>query len=431
MVIGELDICTVFFEVIGLQYFSLKSLTIKSAGTSPSWIRLTYFLFVLICSTVFCVIYLSYSFGDQEEKLNAKNILMFIIENSINVGMFVVIWTSLIQSYLTTAKIKTMFLNVNEMVRIVRHEFGKKTDFKQIRKDAWKRLALSLVAFCIFHGILAVIAVLQRGPYAIISVFFGSSPILMLIFILYKFIFFATMINYQLDLIEHLLTESFQYQPIRIIDNINMYLDPSSPRIPRDDYFRKLFAIRKIYCLVYDNSLLVNESNGFSIFCVIVTMTVALTGSGYQLFLIIMGGLSAEFYPGLKVISRGLLKLNVVFSYVIHHHTFWCDFVRDNFLLQRCSSNCKFRASQGLFIYLRYFQMARIPTQLNVSECQNSNRLTIETKEFFQSFYLQLMDLPVTFSARGFFSINLPLFATIITGTLSYQIILVQFYTSR
>lgn len=63
-------------------------------------------------------------------------------------------------------------------------------------------------------------------------------------------------------------------------------------------------------------------------------------------------------------------------------------------------------------------------------ECQFYDQIKDETREFLQNFYLQLVHQPVKFSAMGFFTIDLTLLASIVTGIVSYEIILVQFYTS-
>lgn len=74
--------------------------------------------------------------------------------------------------------------------------------------------------------------------------------------------------------------------------------------------------------------------------------------------------------------------------------------------------------------------MMKIATNINKIESDCYEQLRSETREFMQNFYAQVINQPVVFTAYGFYTINLALFASIITGIVSYQIILVQFYAS-
>lgn len=74
--------------------------------------------------------------------------------------------------------------------------------------------------------------------------------------------------------------------------------------------------------------------------------------------------------------------------------------------------------------------MMEIATNLNKFESEGFNELRGETREFLHNFYSQTIHQPVIFTAYGFYNINLALLASIITGIVSYQIILVQFYAS-
>jgi hypothetical protein len=74
--------------------------------------------------------------------------------------------------------------------------------------------------------------------------------------------------------------------------------------------------------------------------------------------------------------------------------------------------------------------MSKIATVVSKIECDHYERLTDETREFAHKFYMQLNHQPIVFTAYGFYTINLALLASICTGIVSYQIILVQFYSS-
>lgn len=74
--------------------------------------------------------------------------------------------------------------------------------------------------------------------------------------------------------------------------------------------------------------------------------------------------------------------------------------------------------------------MTDLATTVSKIECENYDQLTDEAREFVHKFYMQLIHQPILFTAYGFYTINLALLASITTGIVSYQIILVQFYAT-
>jgi 7tm Chemosensory receptor len=63
-------------------------------------------------------------------------------------------------------------------------------------------------------------------------------------------------------------------------------------------------------------------------------------------------------------------------------------------------------------------------------ESKNYSKLSPEMREILQNLYQQVVHQPIRFTAFGFFPINLTLLASIMTGVVSYQVILIQFYDS-
>lgn len=63
-------------------------------------------------------------------------------------------------------------------------------------------------------------------------------------------------------------------------------------------------------------------------------------------------------------------------------------------------------------------------------QCEYYETATAEVQMFLNQFYLQLVHQPVVFTAAGFFDFDLPVLASMLTGVISYQIILLQFRTS-
>jgi 7tm Chemosensory receptor len=65
----------------------------------------------------------------------------------------------------------------------------------------------------------------------------------------------------------------------------------------------------------------------------------------------------------------------------------------------------------------------------NIGSTESTQHNT-ELRDLLQNFSLELVHQPVTFTVHGFYVINLSLLASIATGIVSYQILLIQFYAS-
>lgn len=74
--------------------------------------------------------------------------------------------------------------------------------------------------------------------------------------------------------------------------------------------------------------------------------------------------------------------------------------------------------------------MTDISISIKNIKFEHFEHLRSEIREFLSDFYQQMIHQPVTFTAFGFYTINLGLLASILTGIVSYQIILLQFYAS-
>lgn len=74
--------------------------------------------------------------------------------------------------------------------------------------------------------------------------------------------------------------------------------------------------------------------------------------------------------------------------------------------------------------------MDSLASTVSEVSAENDENLSRESVDILQNLYLQVVHQPVTFTAGGFFEINMELFASMITGVVSYEIILVQFYAS-
>lgn len=293
----ELNNCLVIFELSGLQYFSLKSLTPENVKSRPSWVRFIYMLVLLVTLTALVLASIYIDEEDKDQSITTRNLLGFIIQQSMNAGLMLVTVTTLIESYTSTQNMKQLYLNQKEIIHTYSQHFDVIIDFKKIKKMATRRgLALTIFYFGI-NGILTLINI-ESEKYFLLSMI-GLVPVLFLFMSVLKFVFYVSSVNEQLNFLMNYLKEIFKHDTISIIGDMNHRMIQLKPRPtePSDDLIRKLRKAVKIYGIIYENSGLINASVGWSVFSFLLCLTTATTVSGYQLFVILVGGLPIDHLP--------------------------------------------------------------------------------------------------------------------------------------
>lgn len=206
----ELNHCLVIFEVMGLQYFSLKRLSCDGLKDHKRLHRFLYMVFLLAFINSISVFYIVKDIPLVQGDVTAKNVLMFAIQNSINVGMVLVAVVSLIQSYSKTRIDKKMFLNTKEMTMISNKEFNTCIDFKKIRKSAFRKISKFLVFFVTTQATVMI----YDAQFFIYMI--GVLPVLFLLMVVLKFSFHVDfMVNCQLEELgsrSREILEKFYYQ---------------------------------------------------------------------------------------------------------------------------------------------------------------------------------------------------------------------------
>jgi hypothetical protein len=218
-VLEELSSVLVILEVFGLQNFSLKSLTVKNS-TNTSGLRVLYALALLIVVPSIVIFNVAINESLIPPQVNSRSLLMFIVQQSMNLGLLLVVCVSLIQSIASTRKVKKIFLNTKEIALTCQEEFRIVIDAKRIKNSALRRLANALSVPLVFHG--AVTYSHADSTAEVIFMACNLIPILFLVMVVYKFVFFVGMVNSKLIFMRTLIEEVFNAKPIMIIDNINL-----------------------------------------------------------------------------------------------------------------------------------------------------------------------------------------------------------------
>lgn len=287
----ELNSALFIFELTGFQYFSLKSLTRDNLNTRPPICRTIYMLMLVFLVTGSMGFFSYLTSSMHQETLTAKNILMFTIEQSMNVGILLVISTSLIQSFTSTRKIKKIFLNTSEIIQLAKQIFNITVDIKKIRRDTWKRM-LFLIALLVVINISTAIWHVE-SIFEFLFSFVVLIPTFFFAIVICKFVFYVEIVNKQLSFLEKLLRNLFD--DTHNISNSD-FIDVKQVKASNDP-LTKLLALRNIYNLIFENGSLINDSFGITILIVLMTCVTSLTVCGYQAFVIILGGLPMDEVP--------------------------------------------------------------------------------------------------------------------------------------
>lgn len=303
----QLNGCLILFEVTGQQYFSLRRLTSQNFNDRPTFLRTIYLLILLVAMVLLMMVFLFSDNAINAIVMTAKNLLIYGILSSLNVGLMLVMVISLVQSYLSTQKTKKIFINLKMIGEISLRVFDIVINYKNIRNYACRRAAFMAAFFLTTHAIATSFhcdSFEEAYPLLV-----GSIPVFVLYMIIYKFIFYVQMINCELVFLEKLLTKVFEKPQQKVPKYYSNRFLTVKPVVPlMDEPLRRLRAARKIYNIIYENGLLVNQSNGLTILILLMDLVVSLTATGYEIYVIAIGGLTKDLIPGGKYFSAVCFK---------------------------------------------------------------------------------------------------------------------------
>lgn len=276
--------CVAIFQVFGFLYFGVKNLKLKNVNKHPSIYYTFYFfaIFIIINSIIFSFTILI-AFDANNTQSRTRNVLNFIMENSLWVSLILIICVSFIQSYGKTASLIKFIINSIEISTILKKNFHHQNNFREIKAELFKFLSfLSLIQFSSSFGNL----IYEKHNGWIISILrliLGAIPGLFIAMIAIKFYFFVNMIHYQLTQVKIVINKIFR------TDGIAIVMEKKS----KDNGLRYLM---KTYNLIYENSQLINQFMGLTILIKVFVLVLVLTIGGYRVFLCLIGK-----YPSDKV----------------------------------------------------------------------------------------------------------------------------------
>jgi hypothetical protein len=204
------------------------------------------------------------------------------------IGLFLVIFSSVFQSFFTTKKLATIFDNFKKIFQITADDFKISQNFHQIKRRF--KINVTLMILFLLSTQIFLVAMESKSFESVLSLCCGTLPIIFVLLTVFKFVFYVQMINFELKMLSNLVEGIFQPQSPKVIDELDLHLITVKPHKFYDDVFKKFVSAKKIYNILYENGSLLNESMGFTMLVLLIVLVITLTASGYQIFVILVGG---------------------------------------------------------------------------------------------------------------------------------------------
>lgn len=292
----ELHSSTILFEMFGLQYFSLKSLKDHGVPQKLPYLRAIYMIFLIFLYTSLMAIYVFTDESFLDRRVTAKTVLTYTIQHSMKIGLFLVIFSSVLQSFLSTKKLATIFENFRKVFEITSEDFNVTQNFIKIKQRF--KINVTLMIIFLLSTQVFLIVMDTKSFEEFIFLCCGTLPIIFVLLTVFKFVFYVQMINHELKMLSNLVEGIFRLQSPKIIEQLDLHLISVKPHRFYDDVFKKFVSAKKIYNILYENGSLLNGSMGFTMLVLLIVLVITLTASGYQIFVILVGGTEEKTIAG-------------------------------------------------------------------------------------------------------------------------------------
>lgn len=284
----HLSHCAAFFQIFGHQYFSVNTLSEKTLSQSPSRWYTFYFFFIFVLMTGQMIVFATFAFSDDlQVQLSSKTILTYVVQHSMYIGLIVIICVSLIQSFTTTLLYKKFFLNCMKITKNCFEDFDLRINNHGVRTFVYK-FFISIVSFFVASQTLLYYYETHFGESKVLGKnLFGTIPLIFLSSTAIKFIFQVKLVNYHMETILNILPKIMQSR-IKIVDSLTFYAKPIKP-MKSAELSMKIRNIRRMYNIVCENAEIINRSMGATLLAIVIVLVIAITASGYRLFLAMLG----------------------------------------------------------------------------------------------------------------------------------------------
>lgn len=281
------------FEYFGLQNFSGDQ--ISNLSEKPSKFRLFYMIFRMVTGVTIMILYIMTMQSKQDNEFS--NDLMVFIQKTMNVGFIISVIVSTFQSYWSTDKMKQIYINCKKILFILNNDLNIDLNFHKIKRIIYLRLFIMCTSAAGFYFIIG-----SLEDYQNLAFFLGFTPIFFFILSVFHYIFFVDIsYNFLAAIAKYMKRLSFENNVIEIMTIDNRKVLHVKPTDNSLENLRTLKLCRTIYSLLHQNCSHINCTYGISLLVTLINILIALTVSGYKLFILVVEKKEFQSYLGKNI----------------------------------------------------------------------------------------------------------------------------------
>lgn len=276
--VGILDLIFKPFQLVGLQSFSLRSLSGKTSKYPPIYYQI--FLLALFAQiTYFGFSYYKAFTSSHGYKTSSDlqwvSVLMNLFSNVISVDLCFIV------TVLNHNQFLRFFQKSNEISMMCLNSFNYRTSFKKVAwyMSFWMLLQLAITTKLIVHDLLTSLSIedmLEDGSfYAHLKTtnpFMQGSwfVIYIVVDLLYvKFNFLVRIVNFHLEVLQSLLHKDILFDPAEVAKRSKTHIKRPVQivtTLPVENIkTQKIIKLRKMYMLLLEMTAIINDTLGFLI----------------------------------------------------------------------------------------------------------------------------------------------------------------------
>lgn len=285
-----------FFQIVGLQFFFVDATYDRNIPVKYK----VYFLVLLSAVAFSC--YAQIKIQPQvEQGDNAKTAVQKSLEGVVYLGVYISAFVTLFQAFLSTSKSRMVLDNFNKISNLSWTRAYFRIDYTLFRRQFTKIFIASILFFVITFALPVILNVASKSvdDPLIYRPFYTLIPAFLLKFASIKFMFYAELINYHMEMIEKLLEKPYvdAFHIIEILDNFNKQTSNQTKQ-KNDKLVLKISVAKQMYGMIWETTELLNRCLGWTLLMETMLVSCGLIVGAYQYFLLLQNKAPFIMYPG-------------------------------------------------------------------------------------------------------------------------------------
>lgn len=377
-------------------FFQLFALCPFGRNDFQSYIVGLYSLFHFVILVVLTVVAMFYS-----KVINDNNSISGMVAGLVFLAEIATHVIIILQAFVSRIDLRALLTELADIDEIFHVKLHSPVDYQSLkRKYLFKFTAILLVSKGLLVSLLIFLAFNPRTAASYFW-FHLSYSIAVVNMRCIQNIFFVDLLRERLDFVNERLSEISQRTSKK--SKLILYVEPydhgnrSKKQSPMHEEFSEVLALKQIYGMIWNASILLNNCFGWSVLAIVTRSFIGFTSHGYWLFL----GFEDLIESEIMVHSAVIFLLIALLLSVMCSSCYNCT---------GCVSYRNDRNARVCFTLLSNFQAEDTGGLLNKIEKRDNN----ESLNFLvREFSLQILHEPIVLSANGFFTVNLDLLGSV------------------